>query len=117
MTIKLLKQLINYSYKNNMLNPKNVNSIAGQLKRYDLKQYIRAIKIQERKLTVFIDVPINHVGIKDKFNGIFPDKKIVWRKNPTLMLGTSIIADDMLLEINLKNTLDKMLLFIEEDYD
>ena len=100
-----------------MLNPKNVNSIAGLLKRKDLKQYIRAIKIQEKKLRVFIDMPINNVGIKDKFNRIFPDKKISYRNDPTLMLGARITADDMLLEINLKNTLDKMLLFIEEDYD
>ena len=100
-----------------MLNPKNVNSIAGLLKRKDLKQYIRAIKIQEKKLCVFIDIPTNYAGIKGKFNGIFPNKKISYRNDPTLMLGARITADDMLFEINLKNTLDKMLLFIEEDYD
>lgn len=100
-----------------MLSPKNVNRIAGLLRRIDLKQYIREIKIQERKLTVFIDIPINNVGIKDKFNRIFPDKKISYCNDPTLMLGARITADDMLLEINLRNTLDKILLFIEDDYD
>lgn len=117
MTKKLLKQLINYSYKNNTLIPKNVNTITGLLKRKDLKLYIREIKIQERKFSVFIDVPTNHVGIKDKFNGIFPDKKIFYRIDPTLMLGVRVVADDMLYEMNLKNTLDKILEFVEEDYD
>lgn len=117
MTKKLLKQLINYSYKNNALIPKNVNSITGLLKRKDLKLYIRAIKIQEKKLSVFIDMPINNGDIKDKFNRIFPNKKISYRKDPTLMLGARITSDDMLYELNLKNTLDKILEFIEEDYD
>ena len=31
MTVKLLKQLIKYSYNNNMLNPKNVNRIASSM--------------------------------------------------------------------------------------
>jgi len=117
MTIKLLKQLINYSYNNNLLNPKNVNRIAGLLNRSDLKQYIRAIKIQERKLSVFIDVPINNVSVKGKFKEIFPNKKIVWNIDPLLMLGAKITNDDMLFEMNLKNTLDKILLSIEQDYD
>lgn len=117
MTKKLLKRLINHSYKNFALIPKNVNTIAGLLKRKDLKLYIHAIKVQERKQSVFIDVPINHAGIKDKFDGIFPNKKISYRIDPTLMLGARITADDMLYEMNLKNTLDKILEFVEEDYD
>lgn len=117
MTIKLLKQLINYSYNNNLLNPKNVNRIAGLLNRSDLKQYIRAIKIQERKLNIFIDTPINNVDNKDKFNDIFPDKNITYRNDPTLMLGARVTADDMILDINLNNTLDNIIKFVEEDYD
>lgn len=117
MTKKLLKQLINYSYKNNALIPKNVNSITGLLKRKDLKEYIHAIKIQEKKLSVFIDVPINNVGIKDKFNGIFQSKKIYYRNDPSLILGARVVADDMLFEMNLKNTLDKILSYMRENYD
>jgi hypothetical protein len=117
MTIKLLKQLISYSYNNNLLNPKNVNRIAGLLDRSDLKLYIRAIKIQERKLSVFIDTPANNMDNKDKFNDIFPNKNISYRIDPTLMLGARITADDMILDINLNNTLDNIVKFVEEDYD
>ncbi|MEK7517537.1 MAG: hypothetical protein AAB583_03225 [Patescibacteria group bacterium] len=117
MSKKFLKQLIKYSYKKNILNYENVSSVAKLLKRIDLKHYIEALKKQERKLSVFIDVPINDVNIKDKFRKIFPNKKVVWNIEPSLMLGTRIIDDDMLFEMNLKNTLDKIKDSIDKDYD
>lgn len=117
MTIKLLKQLIKYSYNNNMLNPKNVNRIANLLNRSDLKLYIRAIKIQERKLSVFIDTPMNNMKLKEKFKDTFPHKNIYFRNDPSLMLGARITADDMILDINLNNTLESIIKFVEEDYD
>jgi len=100
-----------------MLIPKIVNNIARHLNRKDLKQYIRGLKIQERKLSVFIDVPTRSSDIKYKFGKIFPDKKIVYGVDNSLMLGLRIIDDDMLFEINLKNTLDKILSYLEQNYD
>lgn len=117
MSKKFLKQLIDYSYKKNIVNDKNVSDVVKVLNRIDLKHYIDALKKQERKLTVFIDVPISDIDIKDEFRKIFPNKKISWNIKPTLMLGTRITNDDMLFEMNLKNTLDKIKESIDENYD
>lgn len=117
MSKKLLKKLIDCSYKKNILIAKNVDNIVKLLKRVDLKHYIEALKKQERKLTVFIDVPIDDLKIKDKFRKIFPNKKIAWNIDTTLMLGTRIIDNDMLFELNLKNTLEKIKASIQENYD
>lgn len=117
MSKKLLNKLIDYSYKKNILNVKNVNNIVKLLSRKGLKHYIEALKKKERKLTVFIDVPMNNLIFKDKFRKIFPNKKVVWSINPSLMLGTRIIDDDMLFEMNLKNTLDTIKASIEQNYD
>ena len=117
MSKKLLKQLIDYGYKDNKLSSENVESVAKLLDRSGLNLYIKALKRREKKLSVFIDVPINNVNVKGKFNEIFPNKKIVWNIDPSLMLGIRIINDDMLFEINLKDTLDRILSYIEEDYD
>lgn len=117
MSKKLVKKLVDYSYKDNKLSAENVESVAKLLDRCDLNLYIKALKRQERKLSVFIDVPINNISVKGKFKEIFPNKKIVWNIDPLLMLGARITNDDMLFEMNLKNTLDKILLSIEQDYD
>ena len=117
MSKKLVKKLVDYSYKDNKLNSKNVESVAQLLGRCDLNLYIKALKRQERKLSVFIDVPINNVSVKGKFKGIFPNKKIIWNIESSLMLGVRVIDDDMLFEMNLKNTLDKILSYMRENYD
>lgn len=117
MSKKLVKKLIDYSYENNKLNSKNVESVARLLGRRDLNLYIKALKRRERKLSVFIDVPINNLSVKGKFKEIFPNKKITWDVDPSLMLGLRIINDDMLFEMNLKNTLDKIQSYMRENYD
>ena len=117
MSKKLLKQLINYSYKENILSVENVNKVASLLSRKDLRYYLKGLKIQERKVVVFIDVPMNNIDIKDKLRGVFPNKKIVLNIDPSLILGVKIIDDDMLFEVNVKNSLNKILSYIEQDYD
>ena len=112
-----VKKLIDYSYKDNKLSVENVESVAKLLDRSGLNLYIKALKRRERKLSVFIDVPINNINVKGKFNDIFPNKKIVWNIDPSLILGARITADDMLFEMNLKNTLDKILSYTRENYD
>ena len=117
MTKKLLSQLVAFSYEKNTLNSKNVNKIVSYLNRSDLKQYIKGLKMHEKKINVFIDVPTNDINDKDKFSKIFPNKKIVFGIDNSLMLGARILDNDMLYEINLKNTLNNIILHIEKDYD
>ena len=117
MTKKLLSQLIAFSYEKNTLNSKNVNKIVSYLNRSDLKQYIKGLKMHEKQISVFIDLSANNDEIKDKFAKIFPNKKIVLGVDPSLMLGVRILDNDKLYEMNLKSNLNRILSYIEEDYD
>lgn len=117
MTKKLLNQLIEYSYRDNIVSPENVNKVVGYLNRSDFKQYIKRLKMYEKKHSVFIDLPSDNYDLKGKFKEIFPNKKIVLGVDNTLMLGLRIIDDDMLFEMNLKSNLKRILSYIEEDYD
>lgn len=114
---KLINRLVSLSYKKNIVDAKNVDRIVKFLSIKDLKHYIEALKKQEKKLAVFIDVPMNGLVFKKEFSRIFPNKKITWKIVPSLMLGTRIIENDMLFEMNLKNTLDKIKSSIEQNYD
>lgn len=117
---KLLKQLIDYSYINSRLYVEKVNRIVKLLKnrRYDLKLYVKGLKLQERKLSVFIDVPMANLGsYKNKFEKIFPNKKIIFNVDQTLMLGVRITDNDNVFEMNLKKTIGNIMSSIEQNYD
>lgn len=114
---KLLNQLISYSYKKNIINSKHVGLITRYLNRSDLLRYIKGLKTYEKKVCIFIDAPTNNTDINDELRNFFPDKKIVLGTDNSLMLGARILADDMLFELNLKNTLERIRLSIKENYD
>lgn len=117
---KLLQQLVDYSYINNKLSVGNVNKVVKLLKnrRELFKRFVKDLKKRERSLTVFIDIPIVNFGeYKSRFEKIFPNKKIVWNVDPSLILGVRITEDDNLLEMSFKNTLGRIVSKIEENYD
>lgn len=117
MNKKLLKQLVLISYKNGDLDNEIVSQIADKLDRGQLKKYIQALKNAEKLRNVYIESPIT-LG-KDavsEFKSIFPDKKIVMRKNSSLLVGTKITYNDDIFEMNLKNSLDTIVENIE-NYD
>ncbi len=116
MNSKKIDKLVVYSYKNDFLNQNKVNKIATLLSKSDLKKYINALKLTENKKSLIISSPMNNSDLK-KFEKLFPNKKIVFKKDPTLMLGMEIIDNDIVYEFTLKNSLDKILNYIEQNYD
>jgi 16S rRNA G966 N2-methylase RsmD len=54
---KLIKQLIEASYTDENLDFTKVQKIASYLNRKMLKEYIKALKRNEKKTTVFVDLP------------------------------------------------------------
>jgi len=116
----LLKQLVNYSYIGTQLSGKRVAKVSKMLKskKEYFKNYVRALKKQEKSLSVFIDVPINNFDqYKGKLKKIFPNKKIVWNIDPSLILGVRITEGDNVLEMSLKRSLDNIVSKIGENYD
>lgn len=117
---KLLKQLVDYSYADNKLKYENINKIVKVLKnnRELFKRFVKELKKKEKSLTVFIDIPmVNFVEFKSKFENIFPHRKIVWNIDPALILGVRIAEGDNVLEISLKNSLERLMSKIEQSYD
>lgn len=113
---KKIKILAQKSYKGQLLNENLVKKIAVSLNRQDLKKYIFALKNIEssKSLIVVAQTPGNY---KKKIQEIFPNKKIVFKEDPSVLLGVKLIDSDMVYDFTLQNTLEKILDFVDKNYD
>jgi hypothetical protein len=117
MNKKLLKQLIIISYKNGELDNSVISQIVERLTRAQLKIYIRALKNAEKMQNVYIEAPFPiQKDTFDQFDDLFTDKKIVFKENPSLLVGTRITYNDDVFDLSLKNSLDSIIDSIE-NYD
>lgn len=110
MNKKQIKQLAAESYKGINLDPVKAEKISNLLKREDLKQYIKFLKDFERKNSVIVTLP-KEPNTQDQkvFKNLFPDKKILYNVDKSLVLGARIIDNDIVYETSVKNTLDNLL--------
>jgi F0F1-type ATP synthase delta subunit len=116
MNKSLLKELIIASYKNGKLDQAKILSIADQLKRKELKAYIHAIKQAEKKRTVYIEMAEDSTKEQsEELQALFPNKRIVINKNPTLITGMRIQNNDDVFEMNLKHELDAIIEQVQND--
>lgn len=116
MNSKKIDKLVAASYKNDCLDQKKVSKIASLISKSDLKKYINGLKLIEKKKNLIISSPIDNRNLKE-FEDLFPHKKIIFKKDPSLMLGVSVIDNDIVYEFTLKNSLDKIISYIEQNYD
>lgn len=116
MNSKKIDKLVKVSYKNYSLDRKKVNRISTLLSKSDLKKYINGLKLTEQKKSLIVSSPVNNQDLR-KFEKLFPNKKILFKKDPSLMLGVRIIDNDIVYEFTLRNSLDKILNYIEQNYD
>jgi hypothetical protein len=113
---KKIDKLIIQSYTNDSLDAKKVNKISSLISKSDLKRYINGLKLAEKRKNVIISSPINNQDSK-KFGKLFPHKKILFKKDSSLMLGVQIVDNDIVYEFTLKNSLDRIINYIEQNYD
>lgn len=116
MNKKKIDKLVLASYKDDFLIQKKVNKIATLLSKSDLKKYINGLKLTENKKSLIVSSPANNQELK-RFEKLFPHKKIIFKKDPTLMLGMKIVDNDIVYEFTLRNSLDRILNYIEQNYD
>lgn len=115
---KIIKELALKSYNDIDLDEGIVDSIADRLSRHDLKLYIKELKNYEKKKNVYISLPYPpNKDEKDKVQILFPKKKISYIIDPSLVIGLKITNNDLITEMNLKHTLDDIMLYTTEDYD
>lgn len=108
--------LISASYKKDILDQKKVNKIACLISKTDLKKYIYGLKLAESKKTVTVSCPTDKFELT-KLEKLFPNKKIIFKKDPSLMLGVKIVDNDLVYELTLKDSLGKIVNYIEQNYD
>ncbi|MDP2638208.1 MAG: hypothetical protein Q8P26_04065 [Candidatus Levybacteria bacterium] len=116
MSKKKIEKLVLASYRNDLLDQNKVNKITNLLSKSDLKKYINQIKLTEKKKILTVSAPIDYQNI-GKFRELFPHKKIIFKKDPSLMLGVQITDNDMVYDFTLKNSLDRIINHIEQNYD
>lgn len=118
MNKKHIKKLVIHSYKKERLDSKIVQRIADLLSRSELKDYLNELKRYEKKRTVIVSLTDYPTELEQKKLGaLFPHKKIVYNIDPSLLTGMRVMDDDVLLDINLKNTLDELVEHVTQTND
>lgn len=100
-----LKDLVAISYKNGELDEKTVEAIADKLSRKELKEYIRLLKHEEDNKQVYVTSAKELTeGSRKMIQNRFPEKKILYSVDPTMISGIRIIEKDNEYEISLNQT-------------
>lgn len=117
MTKDQIKLLAKGSYIKDNLDHNKVNKIFKLLNRNDLKLFIKALKNEEKKNTVTIILPdiklSKRIELEEMFKTKFANKKIIYKTDPSLIVGIKIIDNDTIYEYNLKNTLENLRSYIK----
>lgn len=116
MNCKKMDKLVKASYKDGALDAKKVSKITSLISKADLKQYINMLRQVEKKNTLMISSPIDYKNQND-FKKMFPNKKIIFKNEPSLLLGIKIVDNDMIYDFTLKNTFEKIINHIKQNYD
>lgn len=107
----IIKKLAEASFKKNEIDDKTVMKIAKVLKRTDLKVYIKDLKKMDAKNTVTVTVPSlkGATDMKKYFSKLYPEKKVVFKIDETLLTGIKVVDYDNVYELSLKGFLEHSL--------
>jgi hypothetical protein len=105
---RFIKELAGASYDKNGLDAAKVEKIASHLSKKELKEYVKQLRIQQKLLTIYVEVPQLDSAYEKQLQEVFPDKKIEITVNPDLLLGMRIQNNDDIFELSLKNTLESL---------
>lgn len=113
---KILKMLVFQSYTQGELDEEKVSTYTQKLNRRQLKEYINALKQEEKKrvVEVFLTQQPN-LAEKQYIKKTFPKKKIMYYEDPSLLAGIKIKNNDDLYEFNLRDGLESFITKIAED--
>jgi F0F1-type ATP synthase delta subunit len=118
MTKKMLQQLVLESYNDETIDDAFTDSVADKLNRKELKQYVKALLAHEKKKTVVVSLPYAPSQTEqDAFHTLFPKQKIVYNVDDSLSLGVKVVNNDTVYDLTLQHTLDKLVSYIENNYD
>lgn len=107
MTKKIIAQLVKASYTKESLDSKKVERIVKLLKRAELKEYIRGLKLSEKAKTISLVLPDKKFYNKTLLGKT--KKRVEVIEDKELLLGAKIIDNDMVYDMSLKNNLDEFI--------
>jgi F0F1-type ATP synthase delta subunit len=111
MNKKSLKKLVSECLIKNNLDEKKIEDISKSLSRKKLKIFINELKEQVNKSTVYVQTALplrNSDAYLKELENLFPNKKIEFKVDPSLILGVRIIDNDNVFDINMNNLLHKI---------
>lgn len=113
MKTKDIKKLALASYTKNKLDENKVLRITKYLEKSDLREYVNALKLIEKKNTVKITISSKPDSlIQNSLKEIFKHKKIIITQNEELIAGIKIEDFDNVYEFNLSNTFKNIVNYI-----
>lgn len=120
MSIKKIKKLALKSFDENSLNEKIINIISGKLNKKNLKVYINELKrISDRRI-VKVYVPDRNILTDRMTQGLsrfFNNKQLKIIEEPDLIAGLRIVDNDLIYELNLRDSFENMIEYLKETYD
>ena len=108
---KKIKKLANLSYFKENLDEKKVKLISSKLNRSELKEYIKILRMLEKKKSVTVILPTNLVDretektLKETFKG----KKLIFKTDKNLIAGIKIIDFDNVYDFSLASKLGNII--------
>ncbi len=106
MTKKDIQTLVSQSYTGRSLDEEKIIQIAQALSRSDLKKYIRILKQDQKKKTVYITVSMMpSVKQQSIIQSLYQDKTLVYSIDKSLLIGMKIQEYDIITEYDLKDNL------------
>jgi hypothetical protein len=112
---KLIKKLAGASYTNNKLDEEKVNRITVNLNRRELREYVKALKNLQNKVTVYVE-HTNELddNYKREIEALYPNKSVIFRRNKDLILGIKITENDIVSNISLSNSLKQITRYFDK---
>ncbi|MEK7572944.1 MAG: hypothetical protein AAB531_00820 [Patescibacteria group bacterium] len=120
MSLKKIKKLALKTYSDNTLNKKVLDLVSKKLSRKDLKVYINELKRINGHRIVKVYVPDRRIltdKIERSLSKFFENKELQIIEEPELIAGLRIIDNDLIYELNLRDSFDNMIEYLKETYD
>lgn len=114
MTKKQIRGLVQASYTNDELDQKKINRIVKLLNRFELKEYLKLVKMFEKSKTLTVYAPSIRtvLAVKTELSKMFKGKKVELKEDKKLIAGIKIIDNDNVYDFNLRNNLKNLVSYI-----
>ncbi|MEK7186571.1 MAG: hypothetical protein AAB675_04415 [Patescibacteria group bacterium] len=120
MTTKKIRKLAEITYVDREINRNILKKASLKLTKKELKIYIKSLKNIQKKIFLKVYVPskkIFTIEFRKSLEKFFENKELEVIEDPSLMAGLRIVDNDMIYELNLKDSMENMVDYLQKTYD